>query len=68
MKVFCSLTWEDIVRESKYEYVCRLWYVKIARCINGTWPAPLPDLELMEEDDDLGNNLFVGADSSSDSC
>ena len=66
MRVFCNLTWEDIVRESKYEYVARLWYIKIAKCVNGSWPGPMPSLIMMENEDGVIPELNVdsaGGDS-----
>lgn len=48
MIVFATLGFGDIVRESKYEYVVRCHYRKIARYLAGEWPQPMPERVMFE--------------------
>ena len=48
MKVYCCLGWDDIIRESKYEYINRFWLMKIGRALDGTWPGTLPEILMVK--------------------
>jgi len=53
MKVYCLLGWDDIIRETKFEYINRVWCMKIGMALKGDWPGKLPEILMMKGDEDV---------------